>query len=318
VEFPHRFPGGAEAGMMGRNQRSWKPQRVGMQMAKKRKAKTPSIKKRSGELDFGKPHPVFSKMATEELKALGDEEVPEHLVNHWRMEIQEREELLDPKYLRYLGPESQFGPILKHPLYVGHINLDRAAFVNWVIPYKQRVIDGLIAEGRLKEAVFSHETMFLDEIFRKYLKQFDDKNYWKMISIIWTQQEQLWPKRKWFLQLFKSPRSQRDHLMSAAEHRKLKSLPPTFQIYRGFIGKRGEGLSWSLDRTKAEWFARRFSVLTHLGKPQLMTGTIKKKDVLAYFNARKEKEIVADPATVRSLKVTPVTPLTVEDEESEE
>jgi hypothetical protein len=287
-------------------------------MAKKRKASKRSKKSGTDRVGFLKPHPVLSKMTTDGLKALADEKVPEHLVNHWRIEIQRREELLDPKYLRYLGTESQFGPILKHPLYVGHINLDRAAFVNWVIPYKQRVIDGLIAEGRLKEAVFSHETMFLDEIFRKYLKQFDDKNYWKMISIIWTQQEQLWPKRKWFLQLFKSPRPQREHLMSGAERRKLDSLPPSFSIYRGFIGKRGEGLSWSLDRAKAEWFARRFSVLTHLGQPRLMTGTIKKKDVLAYFNARKEKEIVVDPATVRSLKMESVTPTEVDEDESDD
>jgi len=106
--------------------------------------------------------------------------------------------------------------------------------------------------------------------------------------------------------------------MSAAERRTLAELPVEFPIYRGFIGKRGEGLSWSLSRRKAVWFARRFSVLTHLGQPRLMTGTIKKKDVLAYFNGRKEKEIVVDPAAVRSLKMESVTPTEVDEDESDD
>lgn len=39
-----------------------------------------------------------------------------------------------------------------------------------------------------------------------------------------------------------------------------------------------------------------------------MEGIVKKKDVLAYFNGRKEKEIVVDPANVRSLKTSAVQP----------
>jgi len=170
-----------------------------------------------------------------------------------------------------------------------------------------------MAENKWRQVVFGHEQLFYDQAFRKYLKHFDDKSYWETLSIIWTQQEQLWPDRKWFLQLFQAKRPKREHLMSAAERGTLAKLPVDFPIYRGFIGKRGEGLSWSLSRKKAEWFARRFSVMTELGQPRLMLGVIKKKDVLAYFNARKEKEIVVDPAKVRSMKVEAVTPSKIDD-----
>jgi hypothetical protein len=85
-------------------------------------------------------------------------------------------------------------------------------------------------------------------------------------------------------------------------------MPDEFPVYRGFIGKRGKGLSWTIDQSKAEWFARRFAMLTHLGQPRLMEGIVKKKDVLAYFNGWKEKEIVVDPANVRSLRTSAVLP----------
>jgi len=171
-------------------------------MAKKRKAKTPSIKKQSGELDFGKPHPVFSKMVTEELKAVDLDSLGPQEEEYWKFELQRRDEQLDHKLLRHLDVGGQFGPILKHPLYVGHVNLNRAAWVNWAISYKQRVLKGWMAAHKWRKVVFGHEQLFYDQAFRKYLKHFDDKSYWEILSIIWTQQEQLWPKRKWFLQLF--------------------------------------------------------------------------------------------------------------------
>jgi hypothetical protein len=285
-------------------------------MAKKRKKNRRTNKRRPENLDFMKPHPVFSKMTTEELKAVDLDAFAQEDRGQWKLEILQRHDPLAPEFHHFLDFEGQFGPILKHPLYVGSVDPDRAAFVNWVISYKQQVIKGLMAEGKWRDVVFGHEQMFYDDAFRQYLKHFDDSNYWEILSIIWTQQEQLWPNREWFLQLFQSQRPEREHLMSADEHGTLAQLPDEFPIYRGFIGKRGEGLSWSLSREKAEWFARRFSLITQLGKPQLMVGVVNKRDVLAYFDAREEQEIVVDPANVRSMEVESVPPS--ENDESDE
>ena len=169
-------------------------------------------------------------------------------------------------------------------------------------------IDRLISKKTWYQVVFMHERAFLFDAFRQYIDQFDDKSYWQILAAVWTDQEQLWQNRKLYLQLFRSPRPQRQFLMTAAERRKLDAMPDEFPVYRGFIGKRGKGLSWTIDQSKAEWFARRFAMLTHLGQPRLMECIVKKKDVLAYFNGRKEKEIVVDPANVRSLKTSAVPP----------
>jgi len=37
-----------------------------------------------------------------------------------------------------------------------------------------------------------------------------------------------------------------------------------------------------------------------------MEGTAKKEDVLAYFNERKEKEVVIDPSKITKVKTRPV------------
>jgi hypothetical protein len=48
----------------------------------------------------------------------------------------------------------------------------------------------------------------------------------------------------------------REHLMDAEER---AALPDVVTILRGFTHAEGaRGLSWTLDRERAEWFARRF------------------------------------------------------------
>jgi hypothetical protein len=62
------------------------------------------------------------------------------------------------------------------------------------------------------------------------------------------------------------------------------------------------GLSWTLDRDKAIWFAKRFSMLPRL-TPRLVEGFVHKRHVLAYFGGRKEKEIVSMHVDVRGVTV---------------
>lgn len=259
--------------------------------------------------------PNFSKMTTDELKAAFDPEWPFEVRSSWNGEMFQREETLNKKLHPYLEWHNMLGSMLKHPLYVGSCDPERAALVNFTIEQSQSQIDRLISKKKWYQVVFMHERAFLFDAFRQYIDQFDDKSYWQILAAVWTDQEQLWQNRKLYLQLFQSPRPQRQFLMTAAERRKLDGMPDEFPVYRGFIGKRGKGLSWTIDQSKAEWFARRFAMLTHLGQPRLMEGIVKKKDVLAYFNGRKEKEIVVDSANVRSLKTSAVQP--GDDDESE-
>lgn len=74
----------------------------------------------------------------------------------------------------------------------------------------------------------------------------------------------------------------------------------TVTIYRGVKVNNYRGLSWTVDKSVAEWFARRFR---HNGdRCYLFTGTIKKKDILALFSSRNEKEVVCDYRKIKNIR----------------
>ncbi len=73
-----------------------------------------------------------------------------------------------------------------------------------------------------------------------------------------------------------------------------ESLPDPVVIYRGYLPRRNlRGYGWTLNRRCAEWFAVRLSDVGRVAE-----GRVARQDVLAYFNERKEEEILVDPANV--------------------
>ena len=70
-------------------------------------------------------------------------------------------------------------------------------------------------------------------------------------------------------------------------------------IYRGVKVNNYRGLSWTVDKNVAEWFARRFG---HDGdRCYVFTGTINKKDIIALFSSRNEKEVVCDYRKIKNI-----------------
>lgn len=97
---------------------------------------------------------------------------------------------------------------------------------------------------------------------------------------------------KWF------KKASRESLMDAEELAYYDSLPDEFMVYRGIGTKSNKkGISYSLSLEKAEWFAKRFQQK----KGYVLAGTAKKKDVLAYFNSRKEQEVLVEPKNISGL-----------------
>lgn len=67
----------------------------------------------------------------------------------------------------------------------------------------------------------------------------------------------------------------------------LDSLPEEMTIYRGVKEKNDRGMSWTLSRDKASWFANRYRSSGYIKKRR-----IRKDDVIAYFKDRGEEEII--------------------------
>lgn len=94
------------------------------------------------------------------------------------------------------------------------------------------------------------------------------------------------------IQCFK--KAEKCHLMTEEDYLYYNNLPSEIEVFRGVSKGRVElGLSWTDNKEKAIWFMERFKEMKS-GEYKLLRATIKKENVLAYFNTRNEQEIVVD------------------------
>jgi hypothetical protein len=74
-------------------------------------------------------------------------------------------------------------------------------------------------------------------------------------------------------------------------------MADVIEVWRGVDKKKAvKGLSWTIDRVRAERFACRFS-----DTPLLVRGLVRRQDVLAFITERKEDEIVARRVKVQEI-----------------
>jgi hypothetical protein len=82
--------------------------------------------------------------------------------------------------------------------------------------------------------------------------------------------------------------------------------PGAFTVFRGVAGtgakRRLRGISWTADRDKAIWFAKRF-VATGLAGPAVFQTEIEAARVYAYTNGRSEQEFLCDVEGCKLRKV---------------
>lgn len=78
----------------------------------------------------------------------------------------------------------------------------------------------------------------------------------------------------------------------------ISDLSGVVMIYRG-VGseKYRDGISWTLDKSKAEWFATRFT-----DDGIIYSAKVKSKDILYYISERGEEEIIVDPKKLMQIE----------------
>lgn len=89
--------------------------------------------------------------------------------------------------------------------------------------------------------------------------------------------------------------------MEDDEKAAFEAMPDEIVIYRGAIAELNEdGWSWTTDRAKAHWFAKR-----GFGGEErvVLKATVAKANVLAYLTGRNESEIVVDPDNVENVEI---------------
>lgn len=223
-------------------------------------------------------------------------------------ELMTRQEDLHPDLREHLC-QTPLGLGVKHP-FIFYFGLDtkRAALVNAQYLSKKERIERHEKDGEWSRALGFYERPYRLTYFRSICQHLSDQDYWDTLGWVITDSENLWQNDAILRYLLSDPDriATRYLLMSEDERRSLADMPDEIQIWRGCRWTNRNGLSWTFNKDKAVWFAKRFAYK----RPYIHSGTVSKSDVIAHFSARNEDEILAIHTKIRGKKMTALTGLT--------
>ncbi len=217
------------------------------------------------------------------------------------------EELL-PELKRHLVTDARFGQMLRHPLvlqvfYTPMLN----AMMNRSFLYKEDALRRAQERGDLHSFVFLHERPFrFDALLsesRAGSHHYSEQDVAKVAMSVWADSEG--PSQNlqgWSILLSVLGDSIRAHGMDESERTELDSLPMNIEIWRGSMPKFKRGLSWTLDKDKAQWFAQRFQTMGKR-RGRLYSAKVAKSQVLALLNGRGEREILLSPSARKRISI---------------
>lgn len=137
--------------------------------------------------------------------------------------------------------------------------------------------------------------------FFNLIKDFlNEEDYATMLEYLWTSME--YPNtdknvsKYQFIDLWK--KANLSYIYSDEDKDVLARLPEEFLVYRGLMkGAKKQALSWTLDPSRAVWFAKRFD-----NNGKVYKALCKKKDILVYLSCRNEEEIVVDWRKLKNIE----------------
>lgn len=209
-------------------------------------------------------------------------------------------EELDPELEAYTADLGGIGKSVRHPLVYSVPHFEQLnAFVNAQLRQKKDYLATALKEEDWPMYLLLYQRPYRPTAFREIADQVDDFDYWDYVEDLWTDSENIYQDYDLWLELLTADRLGHEHMMSDVERKFLSELPDEFTVYRGSSENgRAYGLSWTLDRAKAKWFARRDSRTGDFKR--LARGRVRRDDVIAYLNGRNENEIVVLPENVRN------------------
>jgi hypothetical protein len=209
----------------------------------------------------------------------------------------------------YLAESEVLGEVLKAPLvFLVPYLPAMAPLANEMYRTKTQGIRRAEAERNWHKIVWLHEKPYRLSAFLSICERLSDREYWEALGSIWIGTENLHDDQKQWLQALTAQRPGRARwLMGDADRATLAGLGEEVRIYRGFARPGSyRAPSWSLSRSRAEWFASRAALTSPDRRGYLATTRLPRSQVLVYTNGRGENEIILDPATLRTVRVTAI------------
>ncbi len=124
------------------------------------------------------------------------------------------------------------------------------------------------------------------------------KTYWKGLADAYTCSDDTYRYKEIIRKLFGKNLPRREELMTTSEKKYFNALPNSLTIYRGMTVEESKskdyGISWSLKESIAEFYCNSYmrNHSTYKMPKTIVKLLINKKEVIAYFNNRKEEEII--------------------------
>lgn len=209
-------------------------------------------------------------------------------------------EALHPDLRPHLYAHERLGAMLHHPLVVNVMpNAIFAQYANQQFEQKTEALAQAREKREWHTVVFLHERPYRFEALTAAVELGVTENpqvYWELVGNIWTDSENIHENFDEWEMLWSEPVPGRESIMDEDERAALAALPDMVTIYRGVAHEDAmAGLSWTTDRAKALWFARRYKFKGDDYDPYLVRAKVAKANILAYFLGRGESEVVVLP-----------------------
>lgn len=198
-----------------------------------------------------------------------------------------------------------FGEVIKHPLVfmVPYFSQHMGGLANRMLKQKKERLADAIMKGDIMQAVWLHERPHRIEALRNYVMNdeglYCEDDFAKALLQAWTDSENIWQNYDQWIELLNLHSIDWMDYVEKVDREAFDALPDVVDVYRGGrIEWEDTPLSWTTDRERAKWFARRF------GKEEdanLIKATTEKKHIHFYTNGRNESEVVVDPEHIKVL-----------------
>jgi len=180
-------------------------------------------------------------------------------------------------------------PMIRHSLYISIFHppqLNRMA--NLCFASKREEVDRAAKAGEWTRYLLFHERPFRTDAMIR-ISQLGGVITDDIMAWIWTDQENPHIDTVLWFTLF--DRASPKLLMTEKEYAEWNALPQEIIVYRGSDHEPvSGGLSWTLNKEKAEWFATRYG-----RQGRVVEATVPRKKTRALFLGRGEQEIIYSP-----------------------
>lgn len=151
------------------------------------------------------------------------------------------------------------------------------------IAYKQKMYNDNLNRGDFERCIALVERPYRFQEFIDLMWEMNPKQRFDCLEYVWTDCESPYINIDVWKIVFEDE-SVQPYLKAT-----LKDLPDQVVVYRGISNKskKDTGISWTLSKKVAEKFANRWG-----GNGRVISKTVSKSDLKAYFNDRNEQEVI--------------------------